>query len=54
MPPQGNGIHHYQFTVHALKVENLEIPQGATSAIARFMINAHTIEKGSITATYSR
>jgi len=43
-PPKGHGIHHYRFTVHALSVEKLELPEDASGALAGYMINAHTIE----------
>lgn len=53
-PPEGHGKHRYILTVHALKVEKLPVPQGATSAVTRFIINANTIEKASVEAVYSR
>lgn len=53
-PPVGHGIHRYQFTVHALKVEKLELDPNATAAMVGFMINANRIEKASIEATYQR
>jgi Raf kinase inhibitor-like YbhB/YbcL family protein len=43
-PPQGHGVHHYRFTVHALSVEKLELPLDASGALAGYMINGHTIE----------
>lgn len=52
-PPPGKP-HHYIFTVYALKTEKLEIPAGATNAIARFMILASSIGKASFTAKYGR
>lgn len=53
-PPAGDKPHRYIFTVHALKVEKLEIPADATAALAGFMINANTIKKASFTAKYGR
>jgi phosphatidylethanolamine-binding protein (PEBP) family uncharacterized protein len=53
-PPAGDKAHRYIFTVHALKVEKLEIPADATAALAGFMINANTITKASFTAKYGR
>ncbi len=32
-PPQGHGMHRYQFTVWALPFEKMEIPQGASNAL---------------------
>ena len=53
-PPQGHGIHHYRFTVHALSVEKLELPENASGALAGYMINAHTIESSTIESLYKR
>lgn len=53
-PPAGDKPHRYIFTVHALKVEKLDIPADATAALAGFMINANTIQKTSFTAKYGR
>lgn len=53
-PPVGHGVHRYQFTVHALKVEKLDLDANASAAMAGFMINANRIDKASIEATYQR
>mgnify|MGYP003444007468 CR=1 FL=1 len=53
-PPQGDKPHRYIFTVHALKVEKLDIPADATAALAGYMINAHALNKASFTAKYGR
>ncbi|PKI17830.1 YbhB/YbcL family Raf kinase inhibitor-like protein [Colwellia sp. 12G3] len=53
-PPAGHGIHHYRFTVHALSVEKLELPEGASGALAGYMINANTIETSTIESLYKR
>ncbi|MED5619923.1 YbhB/YbcL family Raf kinase inhibitor-like protein [Ideonella sp. BN130291] len=53
-PPQGDKPHRYVFTVHALKVDKLEVPADATAALAGYMINANTLGKASFTATYGR
>ena len=53
-PPPGDKPHRYVFTVHALKVDKLDIPQDATAALAGFMINANSIGKASFTAKYGR
>ena len=39
-PPSGHGMHRYVFTVWALPVEKLDLPDGATAANAGFMLNA--------------
>jgi len=53
-PPQGSKNHHYIFTIHALGVEKLEIPETATAALAGFMINHNSLEKASFTGLYKR
>lgn len=51
-PPPGDKPHRY--TVHALKVDKLDIPADATAALAGFMINANSLGKASFTARYAR
>ncbi len=53
-PPPGDKPHRYIFTVHALSVAKLDMPDDATTAIGGFMINANTIAKASFTSTYAR
>jgi Raf kinase inhibitor-like YbhB/YbcL family protein len=53
-PPQGDKPHRYIFTLHALKVERLDLPEDATAALAGFMINANRIGKASFTGHYGR
>lgn len=53
-PPPGDKPHRYIFTVHALKVDKLDIPADATAALAGFMINANSLGKASFTARYAR
>jgi Raf kinase inhibitor-like YbhB/YbcL family protein len=53
-PPPGDKPHRYVFTVHALKVDKLDLPPDGTAALAGFMINANTIAKASFTAKYGR
>lgn len=53
-PPVGDQPHRYVFTLHALKVEKLEIPEGATASLVGFMVNANSIGKASLTARYGR
>lgn len=53
-PPAGHGIHHYRFTVHALSVEKLELPEDASGALAGYMINANTIASATLEALYQR
>lgn len=53
-PPEGNGAHRYQFTVHALSVENIELPENASGALTGYMINANSIASHTIEALYKR
>ncbi|MEY4591858.1 MAG: hypothetical protein RIR18_753 [Pseudomonadota bacterium] len=53
-PPPGDKPHRYVFTVHALKVERLELPADATAALIGYMINANRLGKASLTARFSR
>ena len=53
-PPIGHGTHHYRFTVHALSVEKLEIPENASGALSGYMINGSTIESSTIESLYKR
>jgi len=53
-PPKGDKPHRYIFTVHALKVGKLELPENPTAALVGFTINASVLGKASLTAKYSR
>ena len=53
-PPPGHGKHRYQFTLHALKTDKLEIPDGATASLAGFMVNANSIGKAKLSGVYGR
>lgn len=53
-PPSGHGVHHYRFTIHALSVETLNLPEDASGALAGYMINANTIESHTIESLYKR
>lgn len=53
-PPPGDKPHRYIFTVHALKVEKLDLPADATAALAGYMINANALATASFTAYYGR
>lgn len=53
-PPPGDKPHRYIFTVHALKVEKIEVPADASAALVGYMINANRLGKASFTAKYGR
>lgn len=53
-PPVGHGDHRYVFTVHALKVDKLDLPADATAALVGFNLHFNTLAKASFTAKYGR
>jgi len=53
-PPAGDKPHRYNITLHALKVDKLDLPAGATASLAGFMINANSIGKATLTGKYGR
>jgi Raf kinase inhibitor-like YbhB/YbcL family protein len=53
-PPVGDAPHRYVFTVHALKVEKLELPADASAALIGYMLHANGLGKASFTALYGR
>jgi Raf kinase inhibitor-like YbhB/YbcL family protein len=53
-PPKGDKPHRYQFKVHALKVEKLELPEDPMPALVGFTLNANSLGTASLTAKYSR
>lgn len=53
-PPKGDKPHRYIFTVHALKVEKIDVPADASAALVGFMINANRVGKASFQAKYGR
>lgn len=52
-PPPG-APHRYVFSVYALDVEQLEVPDGATGALTRFVLANHTLAYGRLVGTYQR
>lgn len=53
-PPAGDKPHRYNFSLHALKVEKLDIPPNATASLAGFMVNANSIGVAKLTGKYGR
>lgn len=53
-PPPGDKPHRYVFTVYALKVEKLDIPEGASASLVGFMVNANAIGKATLVGKYGR
>lgn len=52
-PPEGHGVHRYQFTVHALS-KPLDLPENASGALTGYMIHAHSLGSSTIEALYKR
>jgi Raf kinase inhibitor-like YbhB/YbcL family protein len=50
-PPSGHGPHRYFFVVHALDVETLGVPAGATPAFLGFNIFSHILARAVLTVT---
>ena len=53
-PPVGDKPHHYHFTVFALKVDKLDLPGNATSAMVGYNLNANKIATARVTGLYGR
>ena len=53
-PPPGHGEHRYYFTVHAVDVEHLDIPETATPAFLGFNLFSHTLGRATITAVFQQ
>lgn len=53
-PPQGDKPHRYIFTVHALKIEKIDVQPDSSAAMIGFMIHANSLGKASFTAMYGR
>lgn len=53
-PPPGDKPHRYIVTVHALKVEKLDVPENASAALIGYMVNANRLGTATLTATYGR
>lgn len=47
-PPAGHGPHRYFFTVSALDIERLELPEGATPAMLSFLMREHVIGRAQL------
>jgi Raf kinase inhibitor-like YbhB/YbcL family protein len=51
-PPEGHGSHRYYVVVHAVDVETLDLPSGATPAFLGFNLFFHTLARAMIVPTY--
>jgi hypothetical protein len=52
-PPPGKP-HHYHFTVFALKVDKIDIPNNSTAAFVGFNLNANKLATARVTGLYGR
>lgn len=53
-PPPGDTPHRYRFTVHALKVERLDLPPEASAAMVGYMIRLNSLGQATLEARYGR
>ena len=53
-PPAGHGPHRYYIAVHAVDVDSLGLPEGATPAYLGFNLFGHAIARAVIHATYQQ
>ena len=53
-PPEGDKPHRYIFTIYALKVDKLDVPQDAKASLIGYMVNANTIGKATLTGMFGR
>jgi hypothetical protein len=52
-PPPGPA-HHYIFTLHALKVEHIDVTDQSSAALVGFMTNMNSLGKATLTVTYGK
>ena len=50
-PPEGTGVHHYWFVVHALDVDRVDIDPGATPAVLGFTMREAVLARAVLVAT---
>jgi Raf kinase inhibitor-like YbhB/YbcL family protein len=53
-PPRGDRPHRYVFTVHALRVDKLDLDERSMPALVGFMTKSNRLARATFTATYSR
>lgn len=53
-PPPGHGPHRYVFTLYALNVDKLDVPEDASAAYVGFMIHFAKLGETKLTARYER
>lgn len=53
-PPEGHGPHRYNFTLYALPMAQLEVPEGASKAVTGFLVNANALGTATLQGVYER
>lgn len=53
-PPEGDAPHRYVFTVWALKVPRIDLPEAASGAMVGFNLHANVLGKASLTGRFGR
>lgn len=53
-PPHGDGVHHYLFTLYALKQAQLSVGPGTTGAAVTFMARHAALAEAQAVATFKR
>lgn len=53
-PPPGDAPHRYRFTVHALKVERLDVPPGASAAMVGYFLTMNRLGQATVEARFGR
>lgn len=53
-PPTGDKPHRYQFTLHALKTDKLDLNADAMPAMVGYMLHMNRLGTAQLTATYQR
>jgi Raf kinase inhibitor-like YbhB/YbcL family protein len=52
-PPEGHGVHRYQFTLYALS-KKLELSENASAALVGYMVKANSLASVTLEALYKR
>jgi Raf kinase inhibitor-like YbhB/YbcL family protein len=50
-PPPGSGVHHYTFTIFALKVDKLDVDPNASGAFIGYNLNGNALGKATVVYT---
>lgn len=53
-PPPGSGVHHYEFTVWALRVPTVQVPAHSTAKEIAAFFQKNALAKAAVTGTYQR